>query len=392
MTHTDPLPNSLKEILLKRQTLVCCGAGGVGKTTTSAALALAGAQLGQNVLVLTIDPSKRLAQALGIEYNTPQPIEIDPQRLKDFNLPPEGKLSAWILDPKQVSNQVVYSEAKGNADQLINNLIYKEISGMVAGMQEYTAVEALHRFTQTKEYDLIILDTPPARHALRFLDSPSRVASFLDKRIFRLFVPEKKGMIRRMAGKVIDEVLDRAFGVENRKELKQFFELFSQLLDHLNQNQAQMRHYFQSDQVSFFLVTSSQSSVLDEAFYFKQQVQQRQLHFGGFFLNRCSVVTPNEDLPSQEEVQSWAQKYIRNQEGKQDSKSDRLLHQDELSSFYAVLEHLKDLEDQSTQIDQDALSTLQEHGDVYPLPFLGPEVAELEGIAQLSTFLIPTPH
>jgi anion-transporting ArsA/GET3 family ATPase len=375
MTHTQ-IPNSLQKTLLKRQTLVCCGAGGVGKTTTSAALALAGAQMGQNVLVLTIDPSKRLAQALGIEYNTPDPIQIDPKRLSAFNLPPSGRLSAWILDPKQVSNQVVYQEAQENADLLINNLIYKEISGMVAGMQEYTAVEALHRFTQSQEYDLIILDTPPARHALRFLDSPSRVASFLDKRIFRLFVPEKKGFIRKMASKVIDEVLDRAFGSENRKELKQFFELFSQLLDHLNQNQSQMKAYFQSDQVEFFLVTSSQSAVVEEALYFKEQVHDRHLHFGGFFLNRCSVVTHNTSVPSLHDVSDWLTP---------DSSTD-------LNQFYTVLNHLADLETRQTQADQSALDQLQKQGQVYPLPFLGPEAAELEGIAQLSTYLAQSIH
>ena len=366
-----PTLTSLQNTLLNRQTIVCCGAGGVGKTTTSAALALAGAQLGQKVLVLTIDPSKRLAQALGIEYNTPQPIQIDPNRLSAFNLPPSGELSAWILDPKQVSNQVVYQEAQGNADQLINNLIYKEISGMVAGMQEYTAVEALHRFTQSQEYDLIILDTPPARHALRFLDSPSRVASFLDKRIFRLFVPDKKGLIRKMASKVIDEVLDRAFGVENRKELKQFFELFSQLLDHLNQNQRHMKTYFQSDLVDFFLVTSSQSAVLDEALYFKEQVHDRNLHFGGFFLNRCSVVTESTSVPSLESVKAWL------------SPEPSI----DFDRFYTLINHLSNLESTQTQADQVALDELRHQGQVYPLPFLGPEAAELEGIAQLSAYL-----
>ena len=273
---------SLAQLLKEKKVMVCCGAGGVGKTTTAAALACAGAQLGQNVLVLTIDPSKRLAQALGIERNTKHPVVLSESRLQALNIQAPGQLSAWLLDPQYVSNQVVQREAKQSASTLMSNVIYKEVSGMVAGMQEYTAIEALYQFIQSQTYDLIILDTPPSRHALRFLDAPQRVASFLDKRIFKLFVPDRSGLVGRMAGRVLDEVLDRAFGVHVRKELQEFFELFSQILDHLNQNQTAMSDLFRSSIVTFFLVTSVQSDVIDEAVYFQSQATARALPFAGF--------------------------------------------------------------------------------------------------------------
>ena len=165
---------SLYAALQSKRLIVCCGAGGVGKTTTSAALALAAARLGKKVLALTIDPSKRLAQTLGVDRNTPEPVKINRDRLEALNVPLTGELHAWLLDPQLISDKVVNEEAGDQAETLKNNLIYQQISGIVAGMQEYTAVEALHQFLQDRRYDLIILDTPPARHALRFIDSPER--------------------------------------------------------------------------------------------------------------------------------------------------------------------------------------------------------------------------
>ena len=205
--------SDLRALLRSSKLCVCCGAGGVGKTTTSAALALSGARLGLRVLALTIDPSKRLAQALGVARNTPHPVLLDRARLTALGVPDEGSLSAWLLDPQLVSDAVVNREAGKEAEALKRNLIYREISGMVAGMQEYTAVEALHTFLQDDAYDLIILDTPPARHALRFIDSPQRIASFLDKKIFQLFVPSQAGLLGRVASRVIDDASSKALSV-----------------------------------------------------------------------------------------------------------------------------------------------------------------------------------
>jgi anion-transporting ArsA/GET3 family ATPase len=288
-TSNQQEPSSMRLMALINhcRLIVCCGAGGVGKTTTSAALALTAARLGKRVLALTIDPSKRLAQTLGVAKNSVEPVLLDRSRLTELGVPESGELYAWLLDPQMISDRVVNEEAGDQAEALKNNLIYKQISGIVAGMQEYTAVEALHQFLKTDRFDLIVLDTPPARHALRFIDSPERVASFLDKRIFRLFVPGKTGLIGKVASKVIDEVLERAFGEVTSKELKQFFELFSRLLAHLNQNQTEMADIFRGDDVAFFLVTTAREDALVEAQLFAREVLNRQLQLGGFFLNRC---------------------------------------------------------------------------------------------------------
>lgn len=362
-THTQ---DTLKEALLTKEVIVCCGAGGVGKTTTSAALALAAAQLGRRVLVLTIDPSKRLAQALGVSQNTPTPVMLSKDRLTQLGVT-EGALSAWLLDPQHVSDGVVLREASAQASELMSNLIYREISGMVAGMQEYTAVEALRGFVQDQAYDLVVLDTPPARHALRFLDAPERVAAFLDKRIFKLFVPDRTGLVGRLAGKVIDEVLERAFGTQLKDELKQFFELFSQILDHLNANQQEMKIFFRSSKISFYLVTSAHIEVLAEAQYFKEQVKERGLSFGGVFLNRDPLFDEHDSFIDLKAI---------------------------LQDLSIESEHLIDqlivLYQQEQQRLQDlagVLTQLSHESNLIRVPDLGPQASKLEGLAALAQIL-----
>ena len=359
------------EALERLSVIVCCGAGGVGKTTASASIALAGARRGQRVLVLTIDPSKRLAQALGIDRNTPHPIELSEARLKALGVSPPGTLSAWLLDPQHVSDQVVEREAKASAQALMSNLIYREISGMVAGMQEYTAVEALHSFVKSEAYDLIVLDTPPARHALRFLDAPQRVASFLDKRIFKLFVPDRSGLLGKVAAKLIDEVLDRAFGVHTRKELKQFFELFSQILDHLNHNQREMESLFRSAEVSFYLITTAQADVFAEATYFQSQALGRGLQFGGFFLNRYPSTLEESKVLSGLDLEG--------------------LTPEDRKEALMIMAPLLETERAHVELSQSALAHLNARGVVFTMPNLGHVASDLMGMGILAERLMGRP-
>lgn len=358
---------------LKRQRLIiCCGAGGVGKTTTATAMALAAAQLGLRVLALTIDPSKRLAQTLGVARNTPTPVQLDRERLEALGVPSGGMLSAWLLDPQLVSDRVVNAEAGEEAEALKQNLIYREISGMVAGMQEYTAVEALHGFLNDQAYDLIILDTPPSRHALRFIDSPKRVASFLDKRIFRLFVPSKTGVLGRVASKVVDEVLDRAFGEESRRELKQFFELFSRLLDHLNGNQAEMETVFRRPETCFYLITTVREDAIDEAQRFADEVSTRGLHLGGFILNRVSADSESNEHPPLSLTDALAL----------DGLPDRG------SALIEAIEGRLHRDEQVKQMRQTVMNTLSSRGALIKLGELTSDAGTLEGISGLAEQLI----
>ncbi len=361
----------------QKKVIVCCGTGGVGKTTSAVALSLAAASLGKKVLVLTIDPSKRLAQALGISQNTEEPIQIDPNQLQKLGVK-QGQLWAWLLEPSVVSNRVVKSQTQGKqAELLLKNTIYQEVSSMVAGMQEYTAVEALYHFITQQSFDLIILDTPPARHALRFLDAPKRVAQFLDKRIFKLFTPSTEGILGKMASKLIDEVLDRAFGEDMRKELKSFFELFGQILDYLNGNQQKMESFFQSKDVAFILVTTENPSVIEEAIYFYDQcTKHKKLDFAGILLNKAFE---QEEcmMPSQEQINQLLKDKISTPDLDQFSlKFNQLIQQ---------IQHeqkLKKIQVNSVQ------KQLMEICAVKPLPHLGIKGGELEGIFILSQALL----
>ena len=290
----------LGQLLRSKRVLVSCGAGGVGKTTVSASLAVHAARLGKRVLVVTIDPSKRLAEALGVARNAPEPVPVHMDDLVS------GSLHAWMLDPQLVSNQVVekFSKSPEEAQKLLNNRIYQNVTAMVAGMQEYTAVEALCEFVSTDQYDLVILDTPPSRDALRFLDAPVRANAFLDRRIFNLFIPSEGGLIRRMASKLVEQVMDVTFGKQTRVDLQQFFMLFGVLLGHLNHNQAEMQRFFRADTVGFLLITSPSELALKETDFFRRKTEELGLRVCGVVLNRSLAVDALLNIPSESDVSS----------------------------------------------------------------------------------------
>lgn len=292
----------IEALLTQKRVIVCCGAGGVGKTTVSASLALAAAQRGRRVLVITIDPSKRLAQTLGVQRNHPEPIQLDPARLAQVGVSPPGSLSAWMLDPRRVSDDVVdrLSASPEDAQRLKENVIYKNVASMVAGMQEYTAVEALYSFIKDERYDLVVLDTPPSRNALRFLDAPDRVGAFLDRRIFNLFHARDGGPIRRMAVSLIEKVMDIAFGETTRRDLQTFFELFSQVLGQLNVNQQEMQAFFRTDAASFLLVTSPRQAALEEAWFFERRTRDELgLPLAGYVLNQSTAQAAHYLVPDE---------------------------------------------------------------------------------------------
>src|ERR1700753_504687 len=171
--------------------VVCCGAGGVGKTTTAAAIALRAAEYGRNVCVLTIDPAKRLAQALGVNDlgNTPQRVPLAPE------VP--GELHAMTLDMRRTSDEmVVQYSGTGRAQAILDNQFYQTVASSLAGTTEYMAMEKLGKLLAQDRWDLVVVDTPPSRNALDFLDAPQRLGSFMDSRLWRLLLPPGPGIGR----------------------------------------------------------------------------------------------------------------------------------------------------------------------------------------------------
>jgi anion-transporting ArsA/GET3 family ATPase len=298
---TAPDRPTIESLVRTQRIIVCCGAGGVGKTTTAAALALAGARLGRRVLVLTIDPSRRLAETLGVARNPPKPVTLPADRLRQAEIVAPATLEAWMLDPKLVSDESVRRILKNpvEADRVLSNRIYQHVTQMVAGMHEYTAMEALHRFVDEGRYDLVILDTPPSRHALDFLEAPGRLARFLDGKIFQLFLPKEGGLIRRAASSLVHRVLRGVFGEDFAGDLTVFFSTFSGIFGSLNRDVSSMRAFLSQPHVAFLLVTSPAPAALMEALFFQNKTVELGLPFRGFVLNRSQAYSDGKTFPDE---------------------------------------------------------------------------------------------
>jgi anion-transporting ArsA/GET3 family ATPase len=282
---------TLHRLLRDKRVLVLCGAGGVGKTTTAAALGVAAARAGRSVLVLTIDPARRLAEAMGLPESGPEPTPVTPERLFGDGPRGPGRLDVWMLDPRLVFERMVHRLAPSPeaARTIIEHRVYLHISEMVAGVQEYAAAEALDGFLAEDRYELIVLDTPPSRHALDFLEAPGRLLRFLDERIISLFGPEETsrgGRLWQGAQALVGRVLDGVFGAGFTREMRGFVGAFSGLFGGIRMHTERLRARLASPDAAFLLVTSPESAALREAAFFRDTLVERGLPFAGYVLNR----------------------------------------------------------------------------------------------------------
>jgi anion-transporting ArsA/GET3 family ATPase len=292
-------PPTLRELAQNKRIIVCCGAGGVGKTTTAASLSVAAARLGRRVLVLTIDPSKRLAEALGVSQNPAQPVALPVDRQRAAGIEGAGSLEAWMLDPRKICDDAVRRFAQGDerARGIVKNRIYQQATAMVTGLHEYTAMKALHGFVTEGRYDLVVLDTPPSRNALDFLDAPSRFARFFDGGIFKLFLPSGHGVLHRAAEKMVAKVLGAVFGDDFAQEMREFLAAFFPLFTSLNGDFKEIRTLLTQDQAAFLLVTTPSEAALAEAHFFHDRILQLGLPFRGFVLNRSAAKAGDKVFP-----------------------------------------------------------------------------------------------
>ena len=293
--------------------IVCCGAGGVGKTTTSAALALRAAEFGRNVVVLTIDPARRLAQSMGIEKldNTPRPVA---------GVNGGGSLDAMMLDMKRTFDEVVESQASPEkARQILQNPFYIALSSSFAGTQEYMAMEKLGQIHQRARaegtYDLIVVDTPPSRSALDFLDAPERLSSFLDGRFIRLLLAPTKGPARLMGagfGLVVN-ALNKIMGAHVLTDLKMFVTAFDTLFGGFRQRADTTFRLLQAHGTAFLVVAAPEPDAMREAAYFVERLSGDDMPLAGLVVNRASPL-PEGDL-SADEAMAAAERLRRHGEG-----------------------------------------------------------------------------
>jgi len=283
--------------------IVCCGSGGVGKTTTSAALALRAAEHGRTVVVLTIDPARRLAQSMGIEAldNTPRPV-VGVEETRG------GRLDAMMLDMKRTFDEVVESQATPEkARQILENPFYVALSSSFAGTQEYMAMEKLGQIhadaRRDGTYDLIVVDTPPSRSALDFLDAPERLSSFLDGRFIRLLLAPARGPARMMTAglSLITNALTKILGAQVLRDMQTFVAAFDTLFGGFRQRAQKTFELLQDDHTAFLVVAAPEPDALREAAYFVERLSEDRMPLAGLVVNRASpaptgVLSPDEAM------------------------------------------------------------------------------------------------
>ncbi|NYG59019.1 anion-transporting ArsA/GET3 family ATPase [Nocardioides daedukensis] len=280
--------------------IVCCGSGGVGKTTTSAALALRAAERGRKVVVLTIDPARRLAQSMGIEAldNTPRPVVGITSGT--------GSLDAMMLDMKRTFDEVVEGQASPEkAKQILENPFYIALSSSFAGTQEYMAMEKLGQIhgdaQKTGDYDLIVVDTPPSRSALDFLDAPERLSSFLDGKFIRLLLAPARGPAKLMTAgfSMMTKALTKIVGASVLQDLQTFVTAFDTLFGGFRARAQKTFELLQADGTAFLVVAAPEPDALREAAYFVERLNGEDMPLAGLVVNRASAA-PNTTLSADE--------------------------------------------------------------------------------------------
>jgi anion-transporting ArsA/GET3 family ATPase len=281
---------SVAELLAGKRICVCAGSGGVGKTTTSAAIALGMAARGAKVAVVTIDPAKRLANALGLKELENDPRRVEPERLSGGSFKVEGELWAMMLDPKRTFDELIDRVAPdpARAEEIKANRVYRELSTAVSGSQEFTAIAKLYDLDREHEFDLLVLDTPPSRNAMDFLDAPQRLSSFLEGRALKALIrPTGVGM--RVIGRGASPLLAglrRVTGVDLITDLATFFQLLGDMTSDFNARAEQVEDLLRDDTTAFVLVTSAEREPIEEAIWFHRTLETGGLPFAGVVVNR----------------------------------------------------------------------------------------------------------
>ena len=281
---------SVAPLLEGKRICICAGSGGVGKTTTSAAIAMGMAARGLKVAVVTIDPAKRLANALGLEELGNEPRRIEPSRFAGHGIEIEGELWAMMLDQKRTFDDLIdrLSADDKTRDEILENRIYQQLSGAVAGSQEFTAIAKLYELDRDGGFDLLVLDTPPSRNALDFLDAPDRLTQFFEGRALQVFL-RPTGLAAKVVGRgtsVVFSVLKRVTGVDLLADLSVFFRSLGGLIDGFKERAVQVDLLLADPQTTFLLVTSPESEPVEEALYFAEKLAAAELPFGGAIVNR----------------------------------------------------------------------------------------------------------
>jgi anion-transporting ArsA/GET3 family ATPase len=287
---------ALSDRLDGKRVVIVAGSGGVGKTTASAALALGLAAAGQRVAVVTIDPARRLADSLGLEKLGNEPRQVDPALLEGHGIVMRGELWAMMLDPKATFDDLIVklSPDASTREDVLGNRIYAQLSNAIAGSQEFSAVAKLYDISREERFDVVVLDTPPSRNALDFLDAPDRLTDFFEGRALKLFLVPT-GIAARVMGKgtgVVFAILKRLTGVDLLDDVSQLFRALAGLIDGFRERASAVKALLGDPATTFLIVTSPEREPVAEAIFFHGKLREARMPFGGLIVNRAAVADP----------------------------------------------------------------------------------------------------
>jgi anion-transporting ArsA/GET3 family ATPase len=355
----------LAPIVRDAEVIICCGSGGVGKTTTAAVLAMEAARQGQRAVVVTIDPAKRLADALGLESLSNDPSQIQ----GDW----PGELWALMLDTKTTFDNLVATEAETpeQAARILDNRFYRNISGALSGTQEYMAMEKLHELHARADFDLVVVDTPPTRNALDFLDAPSHLARFLDHRLYRILMAPTRGVVRavNVAAQAFLRTISKVVGGEAVEDAVAFFQAFDGMEQGFIRRAREVEELLAADGTAFVLVASPRADSVDEAAYFAQKLEEADIGVRVLIVNRMhpSFAAGHPDT-TRERARTFAGK--------------------EIGGLYANLADFQ----QVASREEEHLSQLTAGLPgvaIVRVPYLRSDVHDLGGLAIVGSYLFP---
>lgn len=295
-----------ERLVARRRVVVCAGAGGVGKTTIAAALALAGARYGRRVLCLTIDPARRLADSLGLSLSAGVEMEVARERLAAAGAISSGSLSVAMLDPKSTFDELVrrHASSPAVAQRILDNQFYRHVSGSLAGTQSYMAMEKVLSVLKSERYDLIVLDTPPTAEALEFLDAPERLVETLDSPAMRWLVQSlapSGGLSMRLLARGVAALLrtmGRLTGRGFLEDMAGFVAELNELFGGFKQRAGEVASSFRAPDFAYLLVAAPSQLALDEARFFADRLKRHDVRPDGLVLNR---VHPPRAVPPERE-------------------------------------------------------------------------------------------
>ena len=381
MTPNGP---SIGDVIDRGHIVICCGSGGVGKTTTAAVLAIEGARRGRSAVVVTIDPAKRLANALGLDELANEPREIAPERWDPKGeRVGGGRLSAMMLDTKRTFDELVtrYASDEDQAQRILENSFYRNISGALSGTQEYMAMEKLHELHEEGGFDLIVVDTPPSRHALDFLDAPKRLLRLLDNRVFRLLMVPTRTYLK-VAGAAVQafiRTVSRVVGAEVVDDIVAFFRSFEGMEEGFRLRAARVVELLGQPDTLFVLVTSPRRDAVEEARYFAEKIGEHDLAVEALIVNR---VHPRFGSEHPAGLRARAQTLRELPVADPDQRAARLrlsAHYDNLADFNEIAERERaHIETVRVRVGSAAVAYV---------PFLSHDVHDFDALAEVGRLL-----